>query len=393
MGLCCGNKPKIKKLTLIHPDKISPALLNISLTLSTDNIDHEPLIYSSKSNKKKSNEINLILTHEEFIKGISKGRGRFAEVFYGLCSISGEMVMIKIYDNISIEKRDEVILNLNKLYELKHKNILSAIPLYDGSNMNNNISDKFLSIIYEYCNGTSIESLIGNFGCLDEELIQKYSIEILEGLKYLFDKDIIPTNLTWKNIFIERNGIIKISDAFIDSIILGSGIEIYEKLINSNNNNINFYIPPFFVKNILKDKNYKINQSYTLWCLGCLLIEIYSGKKPWSNYKFEKQIEFINFLSKTNKIPEIPKSISNKCKEFLNYLLDENKTSENDVFEKLFKLDFLSTKVINTNENIDNERKKNKEILGKKLQNKNVINILNEKGNDTFSVSEISSLI
>ena len=53
MGLCCGNKPKIKKLTLIHPDKISPALLNISLTLSTDNIDHEPLIYSSKSNKKK----------------------------------------------------------------------------------------------------------------------------------------------------------------------------------------------------------------------------------------------------------------------------------------------------------------------------------------------------
>ena len=39
------------------------------------------------------------------------------------------------------------------------------------------------------------------------------------------------------------------------------------------------------------------------------------------------------------------------------------------------------------------KEKKNKEILGKKLQNKNVINILNEKGNDTFSVSEISSLI
>ena len=84
-------------------------------------------------NKFNSNNIlNIKLTHNEFIKGISKGRGKFGEIFYGLCSITGEIIIIKVYDNISINKTDEIILNLNKLFHLKHINILSSIPLLDG---------------------------------------------------------------------------------------------------------------------------------------------------------------------------------------------------------------------------------------------------------------------
>ena len=95
-------------------------------------------------NKFNSNNIlNIKLTHNEFIKGISKGRGKFGEIFYELCSITGEIIIIKVYDNISINKRDEIILNLNKLFHLKHINILSTIPLLDGDNINNDISDKF----------------------------------------------------------------------------------------------------------------------------------------------------------------------------------------------------------------------------------------------------------
>ena len=59
-------------------------------------------------NKFNSNNIlNIKLTHNEFIKGISKGRGKFGEIFYGLCPITGEIIIIKVYDNISINKRDE----------------------------------------------------------------------------------------------------------------------------------------------------------------------------------------------------------------------------------------------------------------------------------------------
>ena len=68
--------------------------------------------------------------------------------------------------------------------------MLSIIPLLDGDNINNDISDKFLSIISLYCNGTSIEELIKNFGILEEELIQKYSKDILKGLEYLKNENV-----------------------------------------------------------------------------------------------------------------------------------------------------------------------------------------------------------
>ena len=393
---CCNSKNK--KTDLIIPNENHSSFLTIpQLTLRNNIIqtyNTDTLIYPSMNKFNSNNILNITLTHNDFIKGISKGRGRFGETFYGLCSMTGEITIIKIYDNISINKRDEIIIHLNKLYNLKHINILSTIPLFDGDNINNDISNRFLSIIYEYCNGTSIEELINNYGILEEELIQKYSKDILKGLEYLNNENINPTNLTLKNIFIDRNGIIRLSDVFVDTIILGNGKEIYERLINNNlnNNEINYYIPSFFIKNIIKDDNYEINQSYTLWILGCLLIEIYSGNKPWSNYNFENQKSFINFLSKTKKIPEIPNTLSKSGKQFLNYLFDYNSTSKKDIFDKLLNLDFFTSNIIHKKYNRIKIKKK-KEQLGKYLQNHNVKNILNEKGNETFSISEISSII
>ena len=254
---CCINKNS--KIHLIIPkviessNSITPFLSLRNNRIKTYNTD--TLIYPSMNKFNSNNLLNIQLTHNEFIKGISKGRGKFGETFYGLCSMTGEIIIIKVYDNISIDKRDKIIFNLNKLYHLKHKNILSAIPLLDGDNINNDISDRFLSIIYEYCNGTNIEELIKNFGTLEEELIQKYSKDILKGLEYLNNENVNPTNLTLKNIFIDRNGIIRLGDVFVDTIILGNGKEIYERLLNNNlnNNEINYYIPSFFIKKIIMD--------------------------------------------------------------------------------------------------------------------------------------------
>ena len=394
---CCINKNS--KIHLIIPkviessNSITPFLSLRNNRIKTYNTD--TLIYPSMNKFNSNNLLNIQLTHNEFIKGISKGRGKFGETFYGLCSMTGEIIIIKVYDNISIDKRDKIIFNLNKLYHLKHKNILSAIPLLDGDNINNDISDRFLSIIYEYCNGTNIEELIKNFGTLEEELIQKYSKDILKGLEYLNNENVNPTNLTLKNIFIDRNGIIRLGDVFVDTIILGNGKEIYERLLNNNlnNNEINYYIPSFFIKKIIKDNIYEINQSYTLWILGCLLIEMYSGNKPWSNYSFENQKSFFNFLSKTKKIPEIPNTLSKAGKEFINHLFDYNYTCKKDIFDKLLHLDFFTSNIIRKNYNKTIKIKKKKEQLGKYLQKNNVKNILNEKGNETFSISEISSII
>ena len=98
---------------------------------------------------------------------------------------------------------------------------------------------------------------------------------------------------------------------------------------------------------------------------------------------FQKQKKFLKFLI----------LYQNSGKEFINHLFDYNYTCKKDIFDKLLHLDFFTSNIIRKNYNKTIKIKKKKEQLGKYLQKNNVKNILNEKGNETFSISEISSII
>ncbi len=427
--------------------KITKIKKNNSATeISKSKITHSKTLNSIYANKKKenieknskintnnnlNNEKNEYYSQKDFIKGEIKGKGRFGIVYSGLYSKSGEIVAIKIYDNVNLKSRNEIFNNIKELYYLNHPNLIKAIPLVDTLQINKIGNKETFTIIYEISNGNSLKELINQFGELDEIIIQKYSKDILLALQYLHNKNIIHKNIKTSNILVDSNGTIKISDSLIDSIILGNGKELYDKLLNKEinleNNKIDYSIPPFFIQNIKINQNYIINQSYDLWCLGCVLIECLSGNAPWSHYPFKNQRDFIKFLSNTHLIPTLPKKLSNQCKEFLNLLFDYNQTSKNDIYDKLYNLDFFKinydNKSINNNLsginnesidkssikssiifnnifNITTNRKKNKKKnnnnnninnnnnnLGQVLKNLQIVNLLNNNDSPTFSIT------
>ena len=409
------NKTKIKTSKITK--KESTKLFNSNIK---NKLEEYNLIENFRYNNNQFCETREFFTHKDFIKGEIKGKGRFGIVYSGLCSNSGEIVAIKIYDNISKEKIENICDNIKDLYYLNHPNLIRAIPLIDSCNLINFNGKEHFSIIYEISNGDSLKDLINKFGELSEIILQKYSFDILQGLQYLHIRKIIHKNIKSSNILVDSNGTIRISDSLIDSIILGEGKEMYDNIINGNNllddknNNIDFYIPSFFINNC-KNKNYEINQSYDLWCLGCIIIESFTGKNPYSDKNFSNQNEFINYLNKNpNLTPSIPKNLSNECKEFLNILFDYNQTSQNDIYTKLFNLDFFKNYMNNNNGNnrnsnvsysydkssikgssitlnnifnvnVSNNRKNSN--LGQTLQQLQVINILNANENPTFSIT------
>ena len=393
-------------------------LLNSNIKEKTKKNESINIIENFRYNNNKLYETREFYTHKDFIKGEIKGKGRFGIVYSGLCSNSGEIVAIKIYDNISEEKIENICNNIKNLYYLNHPNLIRAIPLIDSCNLINFNNKEYFSIIYEISNGDSLKDLIKKFGELSEVLIQKYSFGILQGLQYLHSKNIIHKNIKSSNILVDSNGTIRISDSLIDNIILGEGKEIYNNIISGNNllddkeNNIDFYIPPFFIKNC-KKKNYEINYSYDLWCLGCVIIESFTGKNPWSEKNFHNQNEFINFLNKNpNLTPSIPENLTKECKDFLNILFDYNQTCQNDIYIKLFNLDYFknnnnngNNKSLNLNNSLEKSSIKGSSItinnifnvnvlnkrkssnLGQNLQKLKVVNILNSNENPTFSVT------
>lgn len=343
-----------------------------------------------------------IYNNKNYIKGKLKEENDFYKIYSGL-SMSGGIVTIKEYKNISIEQKKSIINKKNKLYKLNHLNLLKVISLPDNYN-------KEFDVVYENANLDSFEYIISKYGILDEKIIQMHAKQLLEGLQYLHKNNIYHKNLKLKNILIDIDGTIKIEDYLIEGIILGNEKDIYNYFLNSNT--IEYYIPPFFIKyinniNEIFDKN-KMNefwQSYDLWFVGCILIESISGKKPWSHYNFKNNSDLFDFLGTTNLIPTFPKKISIEFKELLQTLLNPSLTKNDNIYEILFNLNFFKKSSNNltykkTLTSITNSIKKSKNEnndsisgfgsssqLGQILANNKVVNLLNSTNNAMFSIT------
>ena len=377
-------------------------------------------MYEHNDEKSKSIKFNTFY-RKNFMKGKFIEEGRFCKIYSGLCISTGEIVAIKTYSNLSDELKNKIVSSLDVLYKLNHKNIIKIIQLSNEELFDENND---LNIIYEYNNSNDVEELISKYGSLDEKIIQKYIRQLLEGLKYLHENKIYHKNLTPNNIVVDIDGTIQIYDCLIDNLIIGDSENIYNDLLNSEK--INYYIPPFFVQKINEQDNinnsinnsYENNskktfnnwQSYDLWFLGCLIIEVFSRKKPWSHYNFCNNSEFFEFLNTTHLIPTIPQKFSLQCQELIKVLFNYSLTMKPNIYDIIFNLDFfkldindfsynnnLTNKIndlksskndIQTN-SIQNDDSSNESglQLGKILANNKVVNLLNNNNDASFSVS------
>ena len=353
-----------------------------------------------------NNEINS--NNKKFIKGQLKEQNKFCKIYSGLSITTGEIVAIKEYTNLSAERKNLIIKQKNKLYKLKHPNIIKISKIISlPSNYNSE-----LSIVFESANLDSFEYLIGKYGIFEEKIIQKYGKQLLLGLQYLHNNNIYHKNLKLKNILVDTDGSIKIDDYLIDGIILGNEKEIYNYFLKEVT--IEYYIPPFFIKNInnINDKeivdnnNNKFWQAYDLWFVGCIFIECITGKKPWSHYNFKNNSEFFEFLNTTNLIPTFPQKISVEFNELLLTLLNPTLTKKDNIYDIIFNLNFFTKNSNNFTYNnafagISNSVKKSMSEnndtntisnesgsqLGQILANNKVVNILNSTNNPLFSVT------
>ena len=388
-------------------------LSNINKKISLIN-DYSPL-----KKYKKSNTIKNI-----YLKGDLIGEGRFGKVYPGLCTINAEIVTLKVYDKIPEEKKKLILKNRQQIYKLEHPNIVKTVVLYEEKDQ--------LNAVFDCSSLNSVQELLKEYGTFDESVIQKYSRQLLQGLKYLHEQNIYHKNFTPKNILVDAEGTIKISDCFIDSIILGSAKEIYDNLLSSSNGNINYYIPPFFIQSIFyfgESITFKIGESndnnnikifeewqvFDLWYMGCFLIEISSGKKPWNHYNFKDNSDFFEFLKGTHLFPTIPKKMSQEFQELVQILLNPTLTNKKNIYDIIFNLNFFTKDVSEFNFQKNNksmvqssfrQSRIEKKIfedssyfadsniqLGQMLQNNKVKNILNNNNNNaSFSVTSMEDI-
>lgn len=69
-----------------------------------------------------------------------------------------------------------------------------------------------VDIILEFVSGGSLRSCLNKFGQFDEKLVQLYTQQILEGIRYIHSHSVIHRDIKAANILLNTDGVIKLTD-------------------------------------------------------------------------------------------------------------------------------------------------------------------------------------
>ena len=232
------------------------------------------------------------------------GGGTFGSVWAAINLDSGSMMAVKeirlqdpqVIPHIIGQIRDE----MSVLQILDHPNIVQ----YYGIEVHR---DK-VYIFMEFCSGGSLAGLLEHGRIEDETVIQVYALQMLEGLAYLHESNVVHRDVKPENILLDHNGVIKFVDFGAAKVIarqtatrdpnLGRGGNSDRQGRKRSMTGTPMYMSPEVIKG---NNNIDSPTSPTskprpgavdIWSLGCVVLEMATGRRPWASLDNEWAIMY-----------------------------------------------------------------------------------------------------
>ncbi|KAL3680120.1 hypothetical protein R1sor_023076 [Riccia sorocarpa] len=238
-------------------------------------------------------------------KGEIIGAGAYGRVYMGMNLDSGELLAVKqvliTVNNVTKEKAQAHIRELEEevrlLRNLSHRNIVR----YLGTAR----EEEALNILLEFVPGGSIASLLGKFGSFTEPVIRMYTRQLLLGLEYLHSNNILHRDIKGANILVDNKGCIKLAD-------FGASKKVVELATISEAKSMKG-TPYWMAPEVIRQTGH--NWQADIWSVGCTVIEMATGKPPWSQ-QFQ-EVAALFHIGTTKSHPPIPEHLSPDAKNFL----------------------------------------------------------------------------
>lgn len=262
--------------------------------------------------------------------GDELGKGAFGRVFRGLNITTGEVVAIKQIEKDKIkDSLPAVMRELELLQKLDHPNIVKFVEYID--------TPDHLYFTLEFVEGGSLYATMKRFGSFPESLLVIYITQVLRGLQYLHTKGVIHRDIKAANILLTKEGQCKLADfgnCTYEALSKGVAQNITsnstnekeasspsekdkEKEKEESKEDQSTPIPcgfaaPFWMAPELVQEHDAVYAS-DIWSLGCTLLELLTGKPPYSDLSPEEAIKKIL----EDERPPFPSSLSPDLEEFL----------------------------------------------------------------------------
>ncbi|KAJ8513103.1 hypothetical protein OPV22_003537 [Ensete ventricosum] len=245
-------------------------------------------------------EVSLKASHWQ--KGKLIGSGTFGTVYEATNRHNGSLCAMKEVNIIpddakSAECLKQLEQEIKFLSQFKHPNIVQ----YYGSET---IEDR-LYIYLEYVHPGSINKYVRQYcGAMTESVVRNFTRHILNGLIYLHSKKIMHRDIKGANLLVNVNGVVKLADFGMAKHL--SGAAPTHSLKGSP-----FWMAPEMLQATM-NKEIGYDLAVDIWSLGCTIIEMFTGKHPWSDLEGPQAM-----FKVLHKDPPIPLTLSNDGKDFL----------------------------------------------------------------------------
>ncbi|EMR67220.1 putative os4 protein [Eutypa lata UCREL1] len=217
------------------------------------------------------------------------GGGTFGNVYAAMNLDTGHLMAVKeirlqdpkLIPQVATQIKDEMAV----LEVLDHPNVVS----YHGIEVHR---DR-VYIFMEFCSGGSLANLLEHGRIEDEQVIMVYALQLLEGLAYLHESGIAHRDIKPENILLDHNGVIKYVDFGAAKVLARQGRTIVHGITAPTRpNNSMTGTPMYMSPEVIKGENPGRAGAVDVWSLGCVILEMATGRRPWSNLDNEWAIMY-----------------------------------------------------------------------------------------------------
>ena len=312
------------------------------------------------------------------------GKGSFGEVFLTTKEGSNELFATKKMDKeyadspkVSKYLKNEIAI----LKELKHKNVIKLEEVKTTKN--------HYYLVMEYCNGGSLSDCLNEYQekygkPFSEEIVQYLMRQIVEGIKYIHNKNIIHRDLKLDNILVnfhldaDRKNL-NMMKAEVKIIDFGFSIHIKKNDLCYSTLGSPINMDPSILKKLADQRTGQndgkmvgYDQKADIWSIGTLCYEMLIGKSAFDSETLGELVQKVE-----NGSYKIPTHLSKELISFLNGMLQYNAEKRLNANE-LARHHFL-TKNIKDLEPIDVQKVSNK------IKNNN-LNVNIKRNNTIWSI-------
>lgn len=168
--------------------------------------------------------------------------------------------------------------------------------------------DRKLCIFVEYMPGGSVRDEVVKFGKIPEGRVRKYTRQILEGVSYLHNHNIMHRDIKGANILRDQEGNVKLSD-------FGASKRL-ETIMTCVTGNKSVTGTPYWMSpEIIQGKGY--GRRSDIWSIGATVFEMLTAVPPWSEYE---AMAAMFRIATQDTMPKIPKYVTDLATDFLRHV-------------------------------------------------------------------------